>query len=402
MKSTKFIAILLIFVFQVVSADLRTGFYDSACPNAEKIVRQVVEKRFATDKSIPAALLRMHFHDCFVRGCDASILIDSTKSKPSEKTAGPNQSVRGFELIDEAKNLLEAQCPSTVSCADIITLATRDAVALAGGPSYPVPTGRRDGLVSKSNDVNLPGPTFSVSMALQSFKSKNLDLNDMTTLLGAHTVGIAHCSLFSDRLSDFQGTGKPDPSMDPALVSNLSSICSKTNDPTAFLDQNTSFAFDNQFYVQIQAKRGILQLDQELASDGSTRGIVSGFASNNEAFKKRFAEAMVKMGSIEVLLGNAGEIRKNCRVFNGPASSPSPSPRPGPAPTPSPSPKPAPSPAPSPRPAPVPGPIPRPRPRSKPGPRPRPHPKRKTGPKKPGKPGKSHQSKSKVKRKPPM
>ncbi|KAM5550439.1 peroxidase 44-like [Rosa sericea] len=309
---TSFLA--FFFLLPLAVADLRVGFYSATCPKAEQIVQQVVQKKFSSDRSITAALLRMHFHDCFVRGCDASILIDSTKKKASEKTAGPNLTVRGFEVIDEAKKALEAACPSTVSCADIITLATRDSVVLAGGPSYNSPTGRRDGLVSNPNDVNLPGPSFSVSQALQSFTAKGMTLNDMVTLLGAHTVGVAHCSFFEDRLSNFQGTGSPDPSMDPALVTKLKKICGGPNDPTAFLDQNTSFAFDNQFYNQVNLKRGMMQIDQELGVDKSTAGIVSGFASNGGRFSQSFATAMLKMGSLQD--GNAGEIRKNCRAFN--------------------------------------------------------------------------------------
>ena len=53
-------------------------------------------------------------------------MIDSTTGKPSEKIAGPNASVRGFEIIDEAKREIELVCPKTVSCADIVTIATRD------------------------------------------------------------------------------------------------------------------------------------------------------------------------------------------------------------------------------------------------------------------------------------
>ncbi|THG04212.1 peroxidase 44-like [Camellia sinensis] len=257
----------------------------------------------------------------YLQGCDASILIDSTQTTQSEKDAGPNQSVRGFDLIDEAKSNLEAACPGTVSCADIITLATRDSVVLAGAPNYTVPTGRRDGLVSNPNLVNLPGPSLSVSQALQFFTAKKLTLNDMVTLLGAHTVGVAHCGFFQNRLSNFQGSGKPDPTMDPTLVSKLFKLCGTqsrplSQDPTAFLDQNTSFIFDNEFYNQIKLKRGVMQIDQELALDKASAPIVSGFASNGIGFLQGFAKAIVKMGGIEVLVGNAGEIRKNCRAFN--------------------------------------------------------------------------------------
>jgi peroxidase len=297
-------------------AQLRVGFYSSTCPNAEAIIKQAVQKKFNSDRSITAALLRMHFHDCFVRGCDASILIDSTPSKPSEKSAGPNGSVRGFELIDEAKKALESACPNIVSCADIITVATRDSVLLAGGPSYSVPTGRRDGLVSNPNDVNLPGPTLSVSQAFESFRPKGFTLTEMVVLLGGHTVGISHCSFFRDRLTNFQGTGKPDPSMDSALVNQLAQTCSAGADPTVFLDQGTNFVVDNQYYKQLLAKKGILQIDQELATDKSSSGIVSNLASNSAGFRNSFAAAMVKMGRVDVLTGTAGNIRKNCRVFN--------------------------------------------------------------------------------------
>nr|XP_027067605.1 peroxidase 44-like [Coffea arabica] len=310
-------------ILHLASAQLQNRFYSTSCPRAESIVQQVVVKKFSADRSITAALLRMHFHDCFVRGCDASILIDSTKTRSSEKDAGPNLTVRGFELIDEAKRNLEAACPSTVSCADIITLATRDAVALAGGPRYNVSTGRRDGLVSDSSEVNLPGPSLSISDAARFFTAKGLTINDMVVLLGAHTVGVAHCGFFQDRLSNFQGTGKPDPTMDPALAATLLKTCGTqsrplSRDPTVFLDQNTSFIVDNQFYNQIRSKRGILQIDQELALDSLSAPLASRLAANNNLFQQSFVNAMMKMGSVEVLVGNAGEIRKNCRVFNKP------------------------------------------------------------------------------------
>nr|ABK21556.1 unknown [Picea sitchensis] len=98
------------------------GFYKQTCPSAEKLVQVRVQRKFRTDKTIVPALLRMHFHDCFVRGCDASLLVDSTAGNQAEKEAGPNQTVRGFEFIDEMKKVLETVCPNTVSCADIIAL----------------------------------------------------------------------------------------------------------------------------------------------------------------------------------------------------------------------------------------------------------------------------------------
>ncbi|KAG5576634.1 hypothetical protein H5410_056768 [Solanum commersonii] len=258
----------------IVSSALQVGFYAKKCRAAESIVQQEVQRSFSTDRSITAALLQMYFHDCFVRGCDASILIDSknTGNKQSEKDAGPNQS---------------SARPTTVSCADIIALATRDSVALARGPMYSILTGRRDGLVSNPAEVNLPGPSLTVQKALKFFINKGFSLNDMVTLLGTHTVGITHCSHIQDRISRFDG------SMDPNLFTRLSTTCAARNsDPSVFLDQSTSFIVDNEFYKQIRSKKGILKIDQKLASDRSR--------------------------NTQVLEGKFGKIRKNCRAFNTP------------------------------------------------------------------------------------
>ncbi|KAJ0616647.1 putative peroxidase [Helianthus annuus] len=81
----------------------------------------------------------------FLKGCDASILLDGNNS---EKTAPPNLSVRGYDVIDDAKAAVERVCPGLVSCADIIIMATRDVISLSGGGRYNVQTGRRDGTTS--------------------------------------------------------------------------------------------------------------------------------------------------------------------------------------------------------------------------------------------------------------
>lgn len=105
----------------------RVGFYSRTCPRAESIVKSTVRDHLKSDPSLAAGLLRLHFHDCFVQGCDASVLIEGPQT---ERTALPNLSLKGFEVINDAKTQLEAVCPGVVSCADILALATRDSVDL--------------------------------------------------------------------------------------------------------------------------------------------------------------------------------------------------------------------------------------------------------------------------------
>lgn len=59
------------------------------------------------------------------QGCDASVMIEGSGT---ERTDPANLSLGGFNVIDAAKRLLEAVCPVTVSCSDILVLAARDAV----------------------------------------------------------------------------------------------------------------------------------------------------------------------------------------------------------------------------------------------------------------------------------
>ncbi|KAI5015812.1 hypothetical protein ZWY2020_059351 [Hordeum vulgare] len=179
-------------------------YYSMTCPHADEIMRGVVFKALAKDPSLAlaASLLRLHFHDCFVRGCDASVLLDSTKAHgTAEKDALTNKSLRGFEVIDAVKAALEEQCPGTVSCADVLALAARDSVYMAGDLYYMMPMGRKDGYVSRAADTfALPAATLNAS-----------ELH-VVALSGAHALGQAHCANFKNRLSGLDN--RVDPTMD--------------------------------------------------------------------------------------------------------------------------------------------------------------------------------------------
>lgn len=303
----------------VVGQGTRAAFYASSCPRVESIVQSVVRTHFQSDRTIAPALLRMHFHDCFVNGCDASILIDGANT---EKTSIFNSNVRGYNVIDDAKTQLEQACPGVVSCADILALAARDAVVLASGPSWVVPTGRRDGRVSLASDVgsNLPGFRDSVDVQMQRFSAKGLNTQDLVALVGGHTIGTTACSTFSYRLQNFVN-GSADPSINPSFLPTLQSQCPAGGDNNRVpLDNGSENRFDTSFFTNLQNGRGVLESDQKLWSDNSTRTIVQRFLGIRGllglTFSVEFTRSMVKMSNIEVKTGTAGEIRRVCSAVN--------------------------------------------------------------------------------------
>ncbi|KAI4974104.1 hypothetical protein ZWY2020_046590 [Hordeum vulgare] len=255
------------------SAELPYDFYSSSCPKAEETIRNVVYNLTDANPSIAAALIRLHFHDCFAMGCDASILLDSSSANPQ-----PEKS------------------------------STR-----SRPPLRPCVLGRS------------PAPTFSpLPHATQSanppaspttFTRKGLNIDDLVALSGAHSIGVAHCSGFTNRLYP-----EVDTTMDAAYATDLKKTCPEpvrgAPDPVVNNSGVAPTTLSNQFFKNAIARRVLFTSDAALLTSDDTRAKVEQNAADSLLWKVRFAASMVKMGNIEVLTGTNGQVRKSCRAVN--------------------------------------------------------------------------------------
>ncbi|XP_027910111.1 lignin-forming anionic peroxidase-like [Vigna unguiculata] len=317
-STASFVVTTLVLLATVCDAQLSSKFYDSTCPNALSTIRTVIRSAVSKERRMAASLIRLHFHDCFVQGCDASILLDDSSSIESEKTALQNvDSVRGYNVIDQAKTEVEKVCPGVVSCADIVAVAARDASFAVGGPSWTVNLGRRDSTTASKSEAtgDLPLFTDDLDTLISRFQKKGLTARDMVTLSGAHTIGQAQCFTFRGRI--YSNASDIDAGFASTRRRGCPSLNNNENDKKlAALDLVTPNSFDNNYFKNLIQKKGLLHSDQVLFSGGSTDSIVSEYSNNPTTFKSDFAAAMIKMGDIQPLTGSAGIIRKICSSVN--------------------------------------------------------------------------------------
>ncbi|GMH24582.1 hypothetical protein Nepgr_026425 [Nepenthes gracilis] len=310
----------------MAAAQLRQNYYANSCPNVEKIVRDAVEKKFQQTFVTISGTLRLFFHDCFVHGCDASIMIQSTPNNEAEKDFPDNLSLAGdgFDTVIKAKAAVDNTpgCTNKVSCADILAIATRDVVNLSGGPFYPVELGRLDGLISTAASVagHLPSPTMNLDQLTTIFAENGLSRRDMIALSGAHTVGFSHCGKFSNRIYNFSRSSPVDPTMNGQYAAQLRAECPSDVDPriAVGLDAVTPRKFDNQYYINLINGMGLLTSDQILFTDERSKPVVLDLARNSRHFNRVFIRAMTKLGRVGVKTARTGNgnIRIRCDAFN--------------------------------------------------------------------------------------
>ncbi|KAK9009592.1 hypothetical protein V6N11_036123 [Hibiscus sabdariffa] len=264
---------------------LSPKFYDKVCPQALPAINRIVKAAVQSEPRMGASLLRLHFHDCFVNGCDGSLLLDSTTAFETEKNARGNlNSVRGFEVVDKIKAEVDRVCGRpTVSCADILAVAARDSVVALGGPTWRVRLGRRDSTTASRAlaDIVLPSASMDLPALIDNFKKQGLNQRDLVAL--------------SERRATCPRTGGN---------SNLAPF-----DPTPA-------KFDTVYFKNLVKQRGLLTSDQALFNGGSTDQLVKTYSLNPDIFWNDFAKSIIKMGNIKPLTGKQGQIRVNCRKAN--------------------------------------------------------------------------------------
>ncbi|KAL0726381.1 hypothetical protein Bca4012_022474 [Brassica carinata] len=332
------------------SYSLHYDYYQDSCPTAERIITKGIREIYDAKPSVAPSLIRLLFHDCFIEGCDASVLLDADESLTSEKEAPPNLSLKGFDVIESIKSELETVCPGVVSCADVLVLAAREAVLMAGGPFYPLETGRKDSVVAFKEiaERELPKPQASISVILASFATRGFNERETVSLFGAHSIGITHCTFFEDRLYNFSGTGKPDPELDTGFQQELKTKCpfsasapspgtgigssipasdyggvssaGRGNDGAIDLSYNNEGGEENfgtRYYRRLMQKKGLMYADQQLTGREETEMWVRAYASDTQLFRRDFAMSMMKLSNYHVLTGPLGNLCDAAKLYLG-------------------------------------------------------------------------------------
>ncbi|KAI5001727.1 hypothetical protein ZWY2020_026377 [Hordeum vulgare] len=249
-----------------ITRGLSFDFYKRSCPRAESIVRHFVRDAVRKDVGLAAGLLRLHFHDCFVQGCDASVLLDG--SAPPNLTLRPS----AFKAINDIRDRLERECRgAVVSCSDILALAATPCWPPAV-PSTACPSAPRQPAVrhAAGRAVRPPAPTSTVPSLLNVVGSLGLDATDLVALSGGRALHL------------LRGPPLPAPRPDHELGLPRQAEADVPTDRRTPLDVRTPDVFDN----------------------------------NQRNFFNQFGVSMVKMGQIKVLTGGQGQVRRNCSARN--------------------------------------------------------------------------------------
>ncbi|VAI92259.1 unnamed protein product [Triticum turgidum subsp. durum] len=285
------------------AGELVVGYYDKKCRGVENVVQWHVRRALKTNRRAGAALVRLLFHDCFVRGCDASVLLDASPENPHpEKEAPVNIGLAAFDLLEEIKAAVEDR--------------------------------RLDGLVSSASEAQaeLPDSTFTVQQLIDNFARKDFDVEELVILSGAHSIGVGHCSSFTGRLT------APPEQINPAYRNLLNHKCHQGANPAVvnnvrdedyetvarFMPGFTSRVrkisdfLDNTFYHNNLARIVSFNSDWQLMTHTEARGHVHEYADNATLWDGDFADSLLKLSKLSMPAGSKGGIRKKCSIATHP------------------------------------------------------------------------------------
>ncbi|KOM48124.1 hypothetical protein LR48_Vigan07g182800 [Vigna angularis] len=134
------------------------------------------------------------------------------------------------------------------------------------GPSWIVALGQRDATTASESAANaqLPSLFFDLPTLTSAFAAKGLSACDITVLSGGHNIGQAQCQLFRARIYN-------ETNIDISFTESRRSIYPSSGGDTNLspLDSLTPIRFDNKYFSELVAGRGLLISDQVLFDGGS-------------------------------------------------------------------------------------------------------------------------------------
>ncbi|MCO5563989.1 hypothetical protein L7F22_017644 [Adiantum nelumboides] len=296
---------------------LSSGFYDASCPSVKTVVANAVAARLQQDPSVAGPLIRMFFHDCFVFGCDGSVLIKSTPNNSAERDAAPNKTIRELGLIDAIKVQLEAVCPGVVSCADIVALAAKEAVVQSGGPDWEVEIGRRDGVTSTAGEAStsLPSSFSKIDSKLDlSLEHVNIDKDD-EEYAAHYKQTICESEQYSKAKRGFKLVAVANPALGHQWINKLCNLDWESEHNMALnkllpIEISYMRASNNHFYSKKNIETGKLDKSAQTAKSSSSNIPYKGGKGNLKEQVQSPSKASKRKKQDHALKENHGECQQ--------------------------------------------------------------------------------------------
>nr|BAK06723.1 predicted protein [Hordeum vulgare subsp. vulgare] len=146
------------------------------------VVASVVQSAVANESRVGASILRLFFHDCFVQGCDGSLLLDDTASFQGRRWQRPTTG----QYVG-SRSSTPSRWPSRRS-AQASSPAPTSSPSPPGTASSPWAgkVGRRDSTTASFSGANnnIPPPTSGLANLTSLFAAQGLSHKDMVALSG--------------------------------------------------------------------------------------------------------------------------------------------------------------------------------------------------------------------------